>query len=119
MSTEHETEVSGTDQPKDGLLVYPQLIVPFVLLILCFAAWGTAANLSEVMVSVFRKIFTGMSNFQSGLVTFAYYGAYFLLAVPAAFINRRYGYKVGVLTGLGLAAVGGFLFLPASKVLTY
>jgi FHS family L-fucose permease-like MFS transporter len=110
------TETSETGKPK---LVYPALVVPFVLLILCFAAWGSAANLSEVMVSVFKKIFTGMSNFESGLVTFAYYGAYFLLAVPAAFINRRFGYKVGVLTGLGLAAIGGLLFLPASFALTY
>ncbi len=110
------TETTASGKPK---LIYPALVVPFVLLILCFAAWGSAANLSEVMVSVFKRIFTGMSNFQSGLVTFAYYGAYFLLAVPAAFINRRFGYKVGVLTGLGLAAVGGFLFLPASIAETY
>jgi FHS family L-fucose permease-like MFS transporter len=119
MTTRSETEVSGAQDPKKDKLVYPQLVVPFVLLVLCFAAWGSAANLSEVMVGVFRKIFTGMSNFQSGLVTFAYYGAYFLLAIPAAFINRRFGYKVGVLTGLGLAAVGGFLFLPAAQILTY
>ncbi|MGI8458087.1 MAG: L-fucose:H+ symporter permease [Propionibacteriaceae bacterium] len=110
---------AGTTTTGKPKLVYPALVVPFVLLILCFAAWGSAANLSEVMVSVFRKIFAGMSNFQSGLVTFAYYGAYFLLAVPAAFINRRFGYKVGVLTGLGLAAIGGLLFLPASFALTY
>ena len=99
-------------------MVYPNLRVPFILLVTCFAAWGSAANLSEVLVSVFRKIFT-MSNFESGLVTFAYYGAYFTLAIPAAFINKHYGYKTGVLTGLGLAAVGGFLFLPASWTLTY
>jgi FHS family L-fucose permease-like MFS transporter len=119
MTTEGQSEVLEAKEPNDRHLVYPELVVPFVLLILCFAAWGSAANLSEVMVSVFRKIFTGMSNFQSGLVTFAYYGAYFLLAVPAAFINRRFGYKVGVLTGLGLAAIGGVLFLPASLALTY
>ena len=99
-------------------LVYPSLKVPFILLVACFAAWGSAANLSEVMVSVFKRVFD-MNNFQSALVTFAYYGAYFLLAIPAAFINKRYGYKTGVLTGLGLAAVGGFLFLPASWTLTY
>ncbi|WP_375430876.1 L-fucose:H+ symporter permease [uncultured Friedmanniella sp.] len=119
MTTRNEPEVEQQEESSDTHLVYPQLVVPFVLLILCFAAWGSAANLSEVMVSVFRKIFTGMSNFQSGLVTFAYYGAYFLLAIPAAFINRRFGYKTGVLTGLGLAAVGGVLFFPASQALTY
>ncbi|MCW2812451.1 MAG: fucP [Friedmanniella sp.] len=111
----NDTEVFEEDQNK---MVYPSLKIPFILLITCFAAWGSAANLSEVMVSVFRKIFT-MSNFQSGLVTFAYYGAYFTLAIPAAFINKRFGYKTGVLTGLGLAAVGGFLFLPASWTMTY
>src|SRR4051812_47686291 len=103
--------------PKAGL-VYPGFGVPFVLLIACFAAWGAAANLSDVLVGVFRHIFA-MSNFESALVQFAYYGAYFSLAIPAAFINRRFGYKAGVLTGLGLAAVGGFLFIPASKLLVY
>ena len=71
-----------------------------------------------MLVGVFRSIFD-MSNFQSALVQFAYYGAYFSLAIPAALINRRFGYKVGVLTGLGLAALGGLLFIPASELLVY
>lgn len=101
-----------------GRLVPPELKVPFVLLLLCFAAWGAAANLTDVLVGVFRGIFD-MSNFQSSLVQFAYYGAYFTLALPAAFITRRFGFKTGVLTGLGLAAAGGLLFIPASQVLVY
>jgi FHS family L-fucose permease-like MFS transporter len=103
--------------PKAGL-VYPGFGVPFILLIACFAAWGSAANLTDVLVGVFRHIFT-MSNFQSALVQFAYYGAYFTLAIPAALINRRFGYKTGVLTGLGLATLGGLLFIPASQLLAY
>jgi MFS transporter, FHS family, L-fucose permease len=99
-------------------LVYPGFSVPFILLVLCFAAWGSAANLTDVLVGVFRHIFT-MSNFQSSLVQFAYYGAYFSLAIPAAVINRRYGYKAGVLTGLGLATLGGLLFIPASRLLAF
>ncbi|SDE50103.1 L-fucose:H+ symporter permease [Auraticoccus monumenti] len=99
-------------------LVERHLLVPFILLVCCFAAWGAAANLTDILVGVFRSIFD-MSNFQSSLVQFAYYGAYFLLAIPAAFINRRYGYKAGVLVGLGLAAVGGLLFIPASQFLQY
>src|SRR3954468_5447041 len=116
----HVAPADDTAENKRGKapLVFASLKIPFVLLILCFAAWGSAANLSEVLVGVFRRIFT-MSNFQSALVTFAYYGAYFLLAIPAAFINKRFGYKTGVLTGLGLAAVGGLLFIPASKILVY
>jgi MFS transporter, FHS family, L-fucose permease len=109
-------QLSGT--PRKAGLVYPGLTIPFILLVLCFAAWGSAANLTDVLVGVFRQIFA-MSNFQSALVQFAYYGAYFSLAIPAALINKRYGYKVGVLTGLGLATVGGFLFIPASQLLAY
>ena len=92
--------------------------VPFILVVACFAAWGSAANLTDVLVGVFRHIFT-MSNFQSALVQFAYYGAYFALAIPAALINKRFGYKTGVLTGLGLATLGGFLFIPAGRLLEY
>ena len=99
-------------------LVYAGFGVPFALLVLCFAAWGSAANLTDVLVGVFRHIFT-MSNFQSALVQFAYYGAYFALAIPAAMINRRFGYKTGVLTGLGLATIGGVLFIPAAEFLTF
>jgi MFS transporter, FHS family, L-fucose permease len=56
-----------------------------------------------------------MSTFQASLVQLAYFGAYFLLALPAAFINQRFGYKTGILTGLALASLGPFLFFPASK----
>jgi MFS transporter, FHS family, L-fucose permease len=115
-----EAAASGVPEPRRAKagLVYPGLVIPFVLLILCFAAWGAAANLTDVVVGVFRSIFD-MSNTQSALVQFAYYGAYFTLAIPAAMINRRFGYKVGVLSGLGLAAVGGLLFVPAGEVLEY
>ncbi len=115
-----EAAASAVPEPRRAKagLVYPGLVIPFVLLILCFAAWGAAANLTDVVVGVFRSIFD-MSNTQSALVQFAYYGAYFTLAIPAAMINRRFGYKVGVLSGLGLAAVGGLLFVPAGEVLEY
>ena len=60
-----------------------------------------------------------MSSVQSALVQFSYYGAYFCLAIPAAYINKRFSYKTGVLTGLGMAAIGAFLFYPASQAMTY
>lgn len=113
-----DTSETTTGQPGKGRIVEKHLVLPFVLLVLCFAAWGIAANLTDILVGVFRGIFD-MTNFQSSLVQFAYYGAYFLLALPAAFITSRFGYKAGVLTGLGLAAAGGLLFLPASSLLQY
>jgi len=99
-------------------LVSRETLLPFILLTICFAAWGVAANMTDPLVKVFSKIFT-MSSLQSALVQFAYYGAYFCLAIPAAFINKRFSYKTGVLTGLGCAAAGAFLFYPASQMMTY
>ena len=94
------------------------MVVLFIALIACFTAWGVAQDLTTPMVAGFKRIFD-MSTFQASLVQLAYFGAYFLLALPAAFINQRFGYKTGILTGLALAALGAFLFYPASKIMTY
>lgn len=99
-------------------LISKGMLLPFILLTLCFAAWGTAANMTDPLVKVFSKIFT-MSTIQSSFVQFCYYGAYFCLAIPAALINKRFSYKVGVLTGLGCASIGAFMFYPASQLMTY
>jgi FHS family L-fucose permease-like MFS transporter len=105
------------DTRSEPLLGHGQLLL-FVALILCFTAWGIAADLTTPMVAGFKRIFD-MSTLQASLVQLAYFGAYFLLALPAAFLNRRFGYKVGILTGLALAALGAFAFYPASKIMTY
>jgi MFS transporter, FHS family, L-fucose permease len=110
--------VANKNSTSSEGFVPKNLRIPFILLVLCFTAWGVAANLTDILVGVFRGIFD-MSNFQSSLVQSAYYGAYFLLALPAGFINKHYGYKTGVLVGLGLAAAGGLMFLPASQLLVY
>ena len=68
------------------------MLVLFIALISCFTAWGIAADLTTPMVAGFKRIFD-MSTFQASLVQLAYFGAYFLLALPAAFINQRFGYK--------------------------
>ena len=90
----------------------------FAVLVCCFTAWGVAADLTTPMVAGFQRIFD-MSTFQASLVQLAYFGAYFLLAIPAAIINDKFGYKVGILAGLLLAAAGSFAFYPASKIMTY
>ncbi|MDO4411516.1 L-fucose:H+ symporter permease [Cutibacterium sp.] len=94
------------------------MLIPFILLVCCFAAWGMSTDLTAPLVKVFKSIFS-MTNLESSLVQFAYYLAYFCLAIPAALINSRIGYKGGVLIGLSLAACGALLFIPASKMMTY
>src|SRR4051794_40101173 len=98
-------------------LVYPGMGVLFVVLVCCILSWGIAADLTTPMVAGFKRIFD-MTTFQASLVQLSYFGAYFLLALPAAFINERFGYKAGLLSGLGLAALGAFAFYPASKIMT-
>jgi MFS transporter, FHS family, L-fucose permease len=119
------TTTEQADQPSEALaggekarLVYPKMGMLFAVLICCFTAWGVAADLTTPMVAGFKRIFE-MNTFQASLVQLAYFGAYFLLAIPAALINQRFGYKAGLLSGVLLAAAGAIAFYPASKIMTY
>ncbi len=119
-TTEHADQPADAPDaapPKAGL-VYPGMGLLFVVLISCFTAWGIAADLTTPMVAGFKRIFE-MNTFQASLVQLAYFGAYFLLAIPAALINQRFGYKAGLLSGVLLAAAGAIAFYPASKIMTY
>jgi FHS family L-fucose permease-like MFS transporter len=115
---ERSVEKEETASAQGAPLLGSGMLVLFIALISCFTAWGVAQDLTTPMVAGFKRIFD-MSTFQASLVQLAYFGAYFLLALPAAFINRRFGYKTGILSGLALAALGAFLFYPASKIMTY
>ena len=110
--------VAQPEATRSQPLIGKGMVVVFIALICCFTAWGIAQDLTTPMVAGFKRIFD-MSTFQASLVQLAYFGAYFLLALPAAFINQRFGYKTGILSGLLLAALGAFLFFPASKIMTY
>jgi FHS family L-fucose permease-like MFS transporter len=119
MASAAPTSVAPEAEPgKSPPLLARGRLVLFIALISCFTAWGIAQDLTTPMVAGFQRIFD-MSTFQASLVQLAYFGAYFLLALPAAFINQRFGYKTGILTGLLLAAIGAFAFYPASKIMTY
>ena len=93
---------------KDGV----SYIIPFILITFCFALWGFANDITNPMVKAFSKIFR-MSVTDGALVQVAFYGGYFAMAFPAAIFIRRFSYKAGVLMGLGLYAIGAFLFFPA------
>ena len=117
MSTAAES--SAAEHPAQSRpLIGKGMVVLFIALACCFTAWGVAADMTTPMVAGFKRIFQ-MSTFEASLVQLAYFGAYFLLALPAAFINQRFGYKAGILTGLLLAALGAFFFYPASKIMAY
>lgn len=95
------------------VLVEKRYLVPFILVTVLFALWGFANDITNPMVAAFKDVME-ISTAQASLVQFAFYGGYATMAVPAALFIRRNSYKSGILLGLGLYAVGAFLFIPAA-----
>lgn len=95
-------------------VVAKSVILPFILITSLFALWGFANDITNPMVSAFKKVLE-LDNFQASLVQLAFYGGYFTMALPAAIFVNKYSYKKGVLLGLALYAVGALLFYPAAQ----
>jgi MFS transporter, FHS family, L-fucose permease len=93
-------------------------LLPFILVTALFYLWGIPNNLNDVLIRQFMKSFA-ITRFQAGLVQSAFYMGYFLLAMPAALLMRRVGYKAGFVLGLFLFGAGAFLFWPAAIIGRY
>ncbi len=89
------------------------ILFPFALVTTLFALWGFANDVTNPLVKAFEQIFL-ISSSEGALVQTAFYGGYATMALPAAIFIRRFSYKAGILVGLGLYAIGAFLFIPAS-----
>jgi len=100
-------------------IIPKSILFPFLLLSTCFAMWGLSNNMTDPLVKAFTGIFTDLSIKQTAFIQNAFYGAYFCLAIPGAILSRKYGYKAGILFGLGMYIVGGLLFYPASIMKEY
>ncbi len=109
-------KTNWTQMPNGYLDKTP--IFQFILLSCLFPLWGAAAALNEILITQFKSVFE-LSNFASALVQSAFYGGYFLIAIPASLIIRKSTYKTAILIGLGLYIVGCMLFFPASNMGTY
>ena len=96
-------------------IVRKELLFPFIIITSLFALWGIANDLTNPMVSAFKKVMPELSNVQASLVQFAFYFGYFFMALPAALFIRKYSYKSGIILGLSLYAIGAFLFYPAAE----
>lgn len=94
-------------------LVEKKYLITFILITSLFALWGFANDITNPMVAAFQTIME-LSTFEASWVQFAFYGGYATMAIPAAMFIRRFNYKSGILLGLGLYAIGAFLFIPAA-----
>ncbi len=86
----------------------------FILLTTLFFLWGFITVLVDSLIPRLRELFT-LTYFQAGMVQFAFFGAYFLLSIPASYILSKIGYKRGIILGLCTMALGCILFYPAAS----
>lgn len=104
-------------QMSDGFLDKTP-IFQFILLSCLFPLWGCAASLNDILITQFKSVFT-LSDFASALVQSAFYGGYFIIAIPSSLIIKKTSYKIAILIGLALYIIGCLMFYPASHMATY
>ncbi|EQB91008.1 L-fucose:H+ symporter permease [Elizabethkingia anophelis] len=110
ITTEQSTKASS--ERRRGYLF------PLILVTSLFFFWGFVHNLDPVLIPHLRKAFQ-LTDLESSLVDFSIFIAYFLMAIPAGNVMRKYGYKSGIILGLCLFAIGAFLFIPAANTQMY
>jgi MFS transporter, FHS family, L-fucose permease len=110
------SDQARTKQP--AALTQRRFRTPFVLITALFFLWAFGVNLNDILIPHLKKAFQ-LSDFQSSFIQVAFFGGYFLAALPAGRLMERLGYKRGILAGLFLCAAGALLFLPASLARAY
>src|SRR5256714_5216165 len=93
-------------------------LVPFVLITSLFFLWAFGVNLNDILIPHLKKAFR-LTDFRSSLIQTAFFGGYFLAALPAGRLMERIGYKKGILTGLIMCAAGALLIIPAASIGVY
>lgn len=100
---------------KRETLTSKQYVVPFTLITTLFFLWGFARAILDVLNQHFRDALD-ISIAESALIQVTTYMGYFLMAIPAGLFINKFGYKIGVVFGLILYALGSFLFIPGSQI---
>jgi FHS family L-fucose permease-like MFS transporter len=93
-------------------------LLPFILVTSLFFLWAFGVNLNDILIPHLKKEFR-LSDFRSSLIQTAFFGGYFLSALPAGWLMQKIGYKRGILVGLLTCATGALLFIPAASVRLY
>jgi MFS transporter, FHS family, L-fucose permease len=93
-------------------------IFPFILITSLFFFWGFVHNLDPVLIPHLKKAFR-LNDLETAFIDFSVFIAYFVMALPAGYFMRKYGYKSGIILGLSLFAIGSLLFLPAADTRQY
>lgn len=120
-NTEQETIAAAID-PATGIegdtTTGKKYLVPFILVVSLFFLWGMAHNLDSILIPHLKKA-CNLNNRESTLIDTSVFLAYFLMAIPAGMLLKKWGYKSTMITGLLAFAFGAFLFVPAANNLSY
>lgn len=104
-------EKTGLVRTRDG----KSFLVPFILITSLFFLWGVAHSILDVLNKHFQDTME-ITRTRSALIQAVVYGGYFVMALPAGRLIRRFGYRTGVLTGLVLYGLGALLFIPGGRI---
>lgn len=113
-----DVSVPRTGAGHNARVIPPGILGSFILVTVLFSMWGFANDITNPMVAAFKNILL-ISNFESALVQFAFYGGYCVMAVPAALFIKRFSYKAGILLGLSLYAAGCLMFIPSGWMMAF
>lgn len=114
MNHNTQPEIVTEEDPSSG----KKYLLPFILVVSLFFLWGMAHNLDSILIPHLKKA-CNLSNSQSTLIDTSVFFAYFLMAIPAGMILKKWGYKATMISGLLAFAFGAFLFVPAANNLSY
>lgn len=92
--------------------------VAIVLVTSLFFVWGLTMNLVNALNSPMAN-YLELSGTEASLLQVAYYGAYFVMVIPASIVAKKFGYKGGVIMGLALFVLGSLITVPATNVASY
>ena len=95
-------------QLSDGYLSRTPMF-QFVILCLIFPLWGAAASLNDILITQFKTVFT-LNDTATAFVQSAFYGGYFLMAIPASILIKKTSYKLAILIGLLFYIIGCGMF---------
>lgn len=110
MTTQNETH--------DPIMNKKNFIISIAIMGGLFFTFGFVSWVNAILIPYFR-ISCELTHFQSYLVTFAFYIAYFVMAIPASMLLNKFGFKKGMMYGLWAMALGALLFVPAASTRTY
>ena len=110
--------IKKTSDADDTSFIYSKYLLAFICVTSLFFMWAIAHNFNDILIKQFQKALD-LTRMQSGLVQTAFYFGYFTMALPAGIVMRRFGYKNGIIGGLGLYTLGAVLFYPAAEVQSF